>query len=211
MKVAPSFASKVVIVGDSGAGKTSLLTRLVQRQFDDRYHATLGADFFCKEIGVDGVKVSLSLWDTAGQERFRSLGNAFFRGADACVLVFDLQEPETLAHLPRWLSEFETQAGIGKVIVVVGNKNDKPNAKASIDDAKAHLETLATEEPTRRDILYFEASAKTGYNVDAIFEQLAQALVLSGSFVMANDSTPRHHAHSPPTSDFGKKYSNCCC
>ena len=135
---------------------------------------------------------------------------SFCEGTVCHAQVFDLQEPETLAHLPRWLSEFETQAGIGKVIVVVGNKNDKPNAKASIDDAKAHLETLATEEPTRRDILYFEASAKTGIvarQLVAILQLVVQPRrfnpTLPKTAVCKHGATCVHKTthHALPTSD----------
>ena len=78
---------KVIILGDTGVGKSSLMGRYVNDKFDTRYKATIGADFLTKEVEVEGTKVTLQIWDTAGQERFQSLGSAFYRGADACMLV----------------------------------------------------------------------------------------------------------------------------
>ena len=78
---------KVIILGDTGVGKSSLMGRYVNDKFDIRYKATIGADFLTKELTVDGTNVTLQIWDTAGQERFQSLGSAFYRGADACMLV----------------------------------------------------------------------------------------------------------------------------
>ena len=102
---------KVIILGDSGVGKTSLLNRYVNNKFDNRYQATIGADFRTKETEVEGTLVTLQIWDTAGQERYQSLGSAFYRGADACLLVFDLSSQESFRNLTAWHHEFMVQAG----------------------------------------------------------------------------------------------------
>ena len=81
---------KVIVLGDSGVGKTSLLNRFVKQEYSQHYRATIGADFLSKEIVIGEKHVSLQLWDTAGQERFQSLGMAFYRGADVCILVYDI-------------------------------------------------------------------------------------------------------------------------
>jgi len=90
-------ALKLVVLGDSGCGKTALLTRLVYRRYQEEYEPTLGGDFFAHKLTVGTDTVHVSAWDTAGQERYRSLGSAFYRGAHACCLVFDLQQPGSLA------------------------------------------------------------------------------------------------------------------
>lgn len=101
---------KVIILGDSGVGKTSLMNQYVNKKFSNQYKATIGADFLTKEVMVDDRLVTMQIWDTAGQERFQSLGVAFYRGADCCVLVFDVTAPNTFKTLDSWRDEFLIQA-----------------------------------------------------------------------------------------------------
>lgn len=97
-------------MGDSGVGKTSLMNQYVNKKFSNQYKATIGADFLTKEVMVDDRLVTMQIWDTAGQERFQSLGVAFYRGADCCVLVFDVTAPNTFKTLDSWRDEFLIQA-----------------------------------------------------------------------------------------------------
>merc|ERR1711959_634568 len=101
---------KIIILGDSSVGKTSLMNQYVSKRFNAQYKATIGADFLTKEVMVthngDQRLVTMQLWDTAGQERFQSLGVAFYRGADACALVFNLTEKKTFENLNTWREEF---------------------------------------------------------------------------------------------------------
>ena len=102
---------KVIILGDSGVGKTSLMNQYVNRKFSNQYKATIGADFLTKDITLeDGRQVTLQIWDTAGQERFQSLGVAFYRGADACVLVYDVTSQNSFKTLETWRDEFLIQS-----------------------------------------------------------------------------------------------------
>merc|ERR1719231_1596660 len=101
---------KVIILGDSGVGKTSLMNQYVHKRFSNQYKATIGADFLTKEVMIDDKLVTLQIWDTAGQERFQSLGVAFYRGADACILVYDITNPKSFDHLDSWRDEFLIQA-----------------------------------------------------------------------------------------------------
>lgn len=139
---------KVIILGDSGVGKTSLMNQYVNRKFSNQYKATIGADFLTKEVMVDDRLVTMQvvtckfifpilsplinllfffkIWDTAGQERFQSLGVAFYRGADCCVLVFDVTSPNSFKALDSWRDEFLIQASPRDPenfpFVVLGNK-----------------------------------------------------------------------------------------
>ena len=90
---------KILIIGDSGVGKTSILRRYVDETYINRYKATIGTDFLTRDYKFDNKLITLQIWDTAGQERFQSLGVAFYRGTDACVLVYDINKPETLKNL----------------------------------------------------------------------------------------------------------------
>ncbi|EER06563.1 Rab7, putative, partial [Perkinsus marinus ATCC 50983] len=101
---------KVIILGDSGVGKTSLMNQYVNKKFSPQYKATIGADFLTKEVTIDDKVVTLQIWDTAGQERFQSLGMAFYRGADCCCLVYDITNPKSFESLDSWRDEFLIQA-----------------------------------------------------------------------------------------------------
>uniref|UniRef100_A0A8D8R0A1 Ras-related protein Rab-7b n=1 Tax=Cacopsylla melanoneura TaxID=428564 RepID=A0A8D8R0A1_9HEMI len=119
---------KVVILGNAAVGKTSLLNQFVNNKFSNQYKATIGADFLTKDIFLDNRIVTLQIWDTAGQERFQSLGVAFYRGADCCVLVCDVTAPSSFQSLSSWKDEFLIQAAPADPdnfpFVVLGNKVD---------------------------------------------------------------------------------------
>ncbi|OSX56189.1 hypothetical protein POSPLADRAFT_1086824, partial [Postia placenta MAD-698-R-SB12] len=124
---------KVVVIGASGVGKTSLRSQYVSGRFTTGYRATIGADFITKSLPHHSAldeTITLQIWDTAGQERFSSLSSAFFRGADAAILMFDVNQPDTLQALQRWWSDFREKAPVPDdeledfCCVVVGNKID---------------------------------------------------------------------------------------
>jgi len=116
-------------IGDSGVGKTSLMNQYVNKRFSSQYKATIGADFLTKEVMIDDKLVTLQIWDTAGQERFQSLGVAFYRGADACILVYDITAEKSFEQLNSWRDEFLNNANPRDpdnfAFIVVGNKVDK--------------------------------------------------------------------------------------
>ncbi|KAJ7150543.1 P-loop containing nucleoside triphosphate hydrolase protein, partial [Mycena crocata] len=134
----PTF--KVVVIGASGVGKTSLRGQYISARFSSSYRATIGADFITKTlppislngapVAPDAEPITLQIWDTAGQERFSSLASAFFRGADAAILMYDVTAPPTLAALTKWWGEFRDKAPLADAdvrdfcVVVVGNKVD---------------------------------------------------------------------------------------
>jgi small GTP-binding protein len=138
---------KIVLLGDSGVGKTSLMNRYSTGKFTGQYKATIGADFLAKDnVIVETYTrqlVTLQIWDTAGQERFQSLGMGFYRGADACLLVYDVTDPHSLDNLDHWRKEFLEQVGSGAgslgdastqfPFVVLGNKIDKVRGRRRAD------------------------------------------------------------------------------
>jgi Ras-related protein Rab-7A len=180
---------KVVLLGDSSVGKTSLLRRFVRNDFSTDYKATIGADFLSKDVDVDGCKVTLQIWDTAGQERFHSLGVVFYRGAEACCLVCDVGDARTLQSLAKWRHEFEAanDTDLGEssqqqqqqqvVAVLLANKCD-----LSPDQRQLSLDALrswwSTELGAKQDdAAVFETSALTGDGVERAFELLARRLL----------------------------------
>ena len=187
----------MIILGDSGVGKTSLMnqyvrdlsqyyaaqshtwrpieaTRLtsatqVNKKFSASYKATIGADFLTKEVLVDDRLVTMQLWDTAGQERFQSLGVAFYRGADCCVLVYDVNNSKSFDTLDSWRDEFLIQASPmdpeSFPFVVLGNKVDMDESKRVISSKRAQAFCQS-----KGGIPYFETSAKEALNVEQAFE-----------------------------------------
>ena len=161
---------KMVVLGDTAVGKTNLLNCYVHKKFDSRYKSTIGADFVSKEVSVDGTQTCLQLWDTAGQERFQSLGTAYLRGSDACVLVYDVTNQDSFEHLSSWMEEFVGQCG-KKPIVLMGNKCDN-----DLDPSKRAITTATAKRwcQVNGDIMLFETSARDSTNVDTAFEYIAQ-------------------------------------
>jgi len=164
---------KVIILGDSGVGKTSLMNQYVNKKFSASYKATIGADFLTKEVLVDDRLVTMQLWDTAGQERFQSLGVAFYRGADCCVLVYDVNNSKSFDTLDSWRDEFLIQASPMDPdvfpFVVIGNKIDVDESKRMISTKRAQ-----TFCQSKGGIPYFETSAKEAINVEQAFEVIAR-------------------------------------
>ena len=129
------YLFKIVLIGDSGVGKSNLLSRFTRNEFNLESKSTIGVEFATKSIQAEGKTIKAQIWDTAGQERFQSLGVGFYRGADACLLVYDITDPHSLDNLDHWRKEFLEQvggglAGLGDAstqfpFVVLGNKMDK--------------------------------------------------------------------------------------
>nr|AGH70136.1 ras-related protein Rab-7 [Placozoa sp. H4] len=176
---------KVIILGDSGVGKTSLMNQYVNKKFSNQYKATIGADFLTKEVMVDDRLVTMQIWDTAGQERFQSLGVAFYRGADCCVLVFDVTVANSFKSLDGWRDEFLIQASPRDSenfpFVVLGNKVDLENRSVTMKRAQNWC-------ASKNNIPYFETSAKEAINVEQAFQTIAKnALARESDVSVYND------------------------
>lgn len=162
---------KVILLGDSGVGKTSLMDRYIYNRFTSRYRRTIGADFHTKDVIVDNKVVTLQIWDTVGQERFQSLGNAFFRGADCVILVYDVTSPSSFYSLELWKEEFLIQ-GMPRdpkkfPFVVLGNKSDLGKKLMANDEIQKML-------PCDYVVPHFETSAKDNINIQEAFVVVAQ-------------------------------------
>lgn len=158
---------KIVVLGDSDVGKTSLLMRYTQGKNPLNTKPTIGADFQKKEVVVNNTIVTVQIWDTAGQEKYQSIGYAFYKGADCCALCFDLTRKETFEHLRKWRDGFLEHAGQNDAenfpFIVMGNKLDKAgDRQVSYDAAKNWCSENG-------NIPYFETSALENTMVDDAF------------------------------------------
>lgn len=172
---------KLILLGNQAVGKTSLLEQYVNNSYSVAYKATLAANFLTKKVRIAEGNYLLQIWDTAGQEAFQSLGHSFYRGSDACVLVFDLTSTKTFESLPHWREEFLFQLGNEQKIpfLVIGNKADLEE-KRVVSYQKAHK---WCEE---MDILYFECSARSGLGVSEAFSELiSQVIAYSETYTRA--------------------------
>ena len=166
---------KLVVLGDSGVGKTTLIHKYVNKEFRADFKSTIGADFTAKEIVVDNnYKIDLQIWDTAGEERFHSVGAAFYRGTDACIIVYDVTSRDSFNRIKVWQEDLYTKSGVDDTanfpLIVFGNKKDLEDQRVV---STKEGQTLAHE----INALFVETSALTGDNVEnAIFEVIRNHL-----------------------------------
>jgi len=168
----PPLNIKLLLIGNSSVGKSSLLLRFADETFltEDESSATIGVDFRVSKMEVDGRKVKLSIWDTAGQERFRTITSSYYRGAQGIILVYDVSNRESFEALPKWFSELETYVSQDVVKILVGNKLDKEYSRAvTEEEGHAFAERMGT--------LFVEASAKTNINVQIAFKDVVKRII----------------------------------
>uniref|UniRef100_A0A3Q0SPV8 Ras-related protein Rab-25 n=1 Tax=Amphilophus citrinellus TaxID=61819 RepID=A0A3Q0SPV8_AMPCI len=135
------FLFKVVLIGDSGVGKSNLLSRFTRNEFNLESKSTIGVEFATRSIQVDGKTIKAQIWDTAGQERYRAITSAYYRGAVGALLVYDIAKHLTYENVERWLKELRDHADNNIVIMLVGNKSDLRHLRAvPTDEARAFAE-----------------------------------------------------------------------
>ncbi|XP_030332885.1 ras-related protein Rab-5A isoform X5 [Strigops habroptila] len=164
---------KLVLLGESAVGKSSLVLRFVKGQFHEFQESTIGAPpsffvaaFLTQTVCLDDTTVKFEIWDTAGQERYHSLAPMYYRGAQAAIVVYDITNEESFARAKNWVKELQRQASPNIVIALAGNKADLANKRAvDFQEAQAYADD--------NSLLFMETSAKTSMNVNEIFMAIA--------------------------------------
>jgi small GTP-binding protein len=191
---------KVVLLGESAVGKSSLVLRFVKREFHEFQESTIGAAFLTQTIQIDDTTVKFEIWDTAGQERYHSLAPMYYRGAQAALIVYDITSKDSFLKAQNWVRELQRQASSNIVIALVGNKLDLASNRA-VDHNEAKM--FADE----NNLLFMETSAKTAVNVAEVFTAIATKLPKN-----ENDLAQRQQQGNikPTTRDTNKKEGGCC-
>ncbi|CAB3248928.1 unnamed protein product [Arctia plantaginis] len=161
------YLFKLLLIGDSGVGKTSILFRFSEDAFNISFISTIGIDFKIRTIDLDGKKVKLQIWDTAGQERFRTITTAYYRGSMGIMLVYDVTNEKSFENIKNWIRNIEENASADVEKMILGNKCDL-EAKRQV--SKERGEQLAVE----YQIKFIETSAKDSLNVESAFYTLAR-------------------------------------
>jgi len=190
----PSSSVKLVLLGEAAVGKSSLVLRFVNNDFQENKEPTIGAAFLTQKCNLPTRTIKFEIWDTAGQERFASLAPMYYRNAQSALVVYDLTKPTSLIKAKHWVAELQRQASPGIVIALVGNKLDLTNEAGSSnalgedgdgeategDDADGDARKVSTAEAKsyaeEEGLLFYETSAKLGTNVTEVFTAIANAI-----------------------------------
>ena len=193
------LAAKIVLVGDSGVGKTSLLARYVDEAFSESHVSTIGVDFKQKQVKSDGKFVNMTIWDTAGQERFRTITSSYYRGAKGVVVVYDVTQKRTFDRVEKWITEameYTVQEDTGAAsqvntsrvypgiaIAIIGNKSDLKQREVTTEQGKNFAMS--------KRALFFETSASKGLEVDKAFQGLVDSIMETCAPLPIEDSRIR--------------------
>lgn len=163
------FMAKVIIIGDSGIGKTVLITRFCESTFKESYVATIGVDFKIKTMTIGNRRYKLQIWDTAGQERFKNITQTYYKGAAGIILTYSIIDRTSFENIDRWIAQIETNAPADVSKILIATKSDL-NYERQVTPEEG--ETLAR----RHNIPFIEVSAKTGIKVKEGFEMLVEEI-----------------------------------
>ena len=163
---------KLVIIGDSGVGKSCILLRFADDTFTENYYSTIGVDFRFKCVDIGERKCKLQIWDTAGQERFKTVTSAYYRGADGIIIVFDQTDRESFNNIQHWIDDISRYSTDEPAKIIIANKDDMPDERKIVKNE----DISELEKKTGLEVI--KTSAKTGDNVEYAFKKLAQQLIL---------------------------------
>lgn len=181
-KKAYDYLFKLLLIGDSGVGKTCLLFRFSDDAFNTTFISTIGIDFKIKTVEVDGKKIKLQIWDTAGQERFHTITTSYYRGAMGILLVYDITQEKTFDNIAKWLRNIDEHASEGVERLILANKCDLEDKRMV---SKERGETIARDQNVR----FYETSAKENVSVEEAFMKLTEDILKKHEAGAVNEAT----------------------
>uniref|UniRef100_A0A914CS56 Uncharacterized protein n=1 Tax=Acrobeloides nanus TaxID=290746 RepID=A0A914CS56_9BILA len=203
MKPEYDYLFKLLIIGDSGVGKSCLLLRFADDTFMESYISTIGVDFKIRTVEIQGKVVKLQIWDTAGQERFRTITSSYYRGAHGIVVVYDITDRESFNNVRQWLQEVDRYASENVSKLLVGNKSDMDNKReVPYNSAKEYADQLG--------MTFIEASAKSAKNVEQVFITMATEIKERLGPMQDAGATPAVRIGPSQSIEPGKKSGGCC-
>jgi len=195
------FDVKLVLLGNSGVGKTSLVLRYVQGTYTLEQSSTIGASFMTKRMQVEDQKLKLQIWDTAGQERFRSMTPMYYRGSNCAILVYDITSEESFENVKDWVSELSSNIRTDIVIVVCGNKCD-------LESQRVVSSSKAKEYASSINAIFIETSAKDNERIDELFTEICTRLIEKRK--QGATMSPKTTNNAVDVSPKSRKRERCC-
>lgn len=193
---------KLLLIGDSGVGKTCVLFRFSDDTFNTTFISTIGIDFKIKTVELQGKKIKLQIWDTAGQERFHTITTSYYRGANGILLVYDITQPKTFDNISKWLRNINEHASEDVERMLIGNKCD-------MEDKRLISEERGKKVAEENGIKFFETSAKENINIEIAFNTLAEDILNKQRPVEDNDTKNSVIPGQSPSSGSGGP--GACC
>ncbi|CAK68330.1 unnamed protein product (macronuclear) [Paramecium tetraurelia] len=193
---------KVLLIGNSGVGKTQILLRYTENQFKTSFLSTIGIDFKIKKISVDEKVIKMQIWDTAGQERYQTITQTYYKGAMGIILVFAVNDQESFRDIEKWMNQIKLHASDNIIKVLIGNKTDLPDRCITYEDALNMAQ--------QHNIPYFETSAKEGTNINQTFQQIAK-LIKDQNERLPQQSDKAFNKLNPANQDQQKQDDSVCC
>ena len=160
---------KVVLVGDSGVGKTNIMSKYLKNQFREDSKATVGVEFGSKQFTVENHQIKAQIWDTAGQERYKAITSAYYKGAKGAFVVYDITRKNTFETVNKWVSDISAAADKKITLILIGNKND-------LEDQRQVTKEMGEEKAKELGLAFMETSACSGENLDKAFQLMVNEI-----------------------------------
>ena len=169
---------KVILIGDSGVGKTNIMSKFLKNQFMEESKATIGVEFGSKLFNHEGHKIKAQIWDTAGQEKYKAITGAYYKGSKGALVVYDITQKKTFENIEKWVNDLKAAGDPKITIILIGNKND-------LDDKRQVSKDQGEEKARSFGCAFLETSAYSGDNIDKAFNLMVKEIYERFS----NDST----------------------
>ena len=196
---------KILTIGESGVGKTSILRRYVENKFERHHLATIGIDFQSKTIKIKNKEIKLKIWDTAGQERYRNIANQTFRGADGIILVFDITDDYSFSRITDWMEQINANISKDEIgLILIGNKCDLEERMVPYEKGEEKAKELGID--------YYETSALNGQCINDVFEALVKLILKKNKHKNNTGSRTISIASNKPEDiiETNEKKKGCC-